>query len=195
MTRKQSWPNDYLSWKGRFDDLVETANEILKSQGLSDRPLTPRLLRHYQHIGAVGKGEKNGREAYFSHEDLAAVLAAKGLVKEGFTLNHATTLLNSPPPSQKALNAVDVVNALMQKPSDAPKALVRSAYNSYASSASASPPPSTPPPTNNLWLDPSPWLHIHVRTDQAIQSNPHEKAQAIAVLEELAFRLKKGDLS
>lgn len=85
-------------WTGNFEDLLRESGDLLEQEGLP-RP-TPSLLRYYQRQGLLGKGERRGREAHFSEEDLSRVLTAKKLVNEGWSLKGATGLVNNSSPSE-----------------------------------------------------------------------------------------------
>lgn len=119
----RNWPNDYLSFEGDMSELVATANEILQQLGY-DSDLTERSFRHYQQKDLVGRGVKEGKSARFGFEELSQLVATKSLIKQGFTLQHTASLLQSESSSLGAstqsasqdLNnpsALDVVNQLM----------------------------------------------------------------------------------
>lgn len=86
------WPEDYVHWNGDLQQLVATSNEIVKGLGY-EPDLTERTVRHYQHKNMVGRGIKKGKQAYFDVNDLSRVVATKTLVKQGWTLDHASDLL------------------------------------------------------------------------------------------------------
>lgn len=97
MNSPKRWPDDYQDWTGNFDELVETARCIQQEQHApADKLLNPRLVRHYQSKG-VGRGIREGRASRFGFADLAALLATKGMVEEGWTVSNAAPLANSVP--------------------------------------------------------------------------------------------------
>jgi hypothetical protein len=95
------------AWSGNFDALLKHSGDLLEIEGLR-RP-TASLLRYYQRQGLLGKGSKQGREAVFSQEDLQRVLAAKKLIKAGWSLDAATGAVNSST-SLEVLRYADVMN-------------------------------------------------------------------------------------
>lgn len=95
-TKAPAWPDDYADWHGSFDELVGTARQVLARQGTDRRCLpSPRIVRHYQAIGAVGRGVRRGREAVFGVDDLTRVVATKHLVKNGWRLDNASAALQA----------------------------------------------------------------------------------------------------
>lgn len=116
------WPNDYHAWTGSFGELVRTAGQVLSEQDPQARKPTASLVRHYQQLGAVGRGMPQGRSRQFSFEDLAAVVATKGLVKRGVGLDMATQVLSQSSPAQK-LSYADYTEAGSNTPKVAPEAV------------------------------------------------------------------------
>lgn len=86
-------PDAYADWTGGFSDLVSVANSVLHQIDPTAAPITERSARHYQQVGALGRGTKSGRTALFSAPDLAALVATKGLIKEGFPLAHVPQVM------------------------------------------------------------------------------------------------------
>lgn len=97
----RQWPQDYQRWSGSFSELVHTAGEVVAAQDPQARKPTASLVRHYQQIGAVGRGEREGKAKTFTFEDLAAIVATKGLIKQGLGLGVASSLMNSASPALK----------------------------------------------------------------------------------------------
>lgn len=121
----RNWPNDYLSFEGDMSELVATANEVLQQLGY-DNDLTERSFRHYQQKELVGRGVKEGKSARFGFEELSQLVATKSLIKQGFTLQHTASLLQSESSSSGASiqsvaedlknpSALEVVNQLMSQ--------------------------------------------------------------------------------
>ena len=95
------WPQDYRQWTGSFKELVTTAQEVLALLEPTAKPPTERLLRYYQQNNVLGRGRRgHGNQAVFGFEDLAAIVTAKGLVQQNWTLDNAAKLLATP--GQKA---------------------------------------------------------------------------------------------
>lgn len=123
----KTWPQDYQTWEGPFEDLVTTAASIIQQSDPQAKPLTPRLVRHYIQEGVISRGTREGRSARFGYQDLASLVAAKSLVKDGWGIKHAAGLLNNAPmgyatttasasaQSSTTPAAVDVVRELMGK--------------------------------------------------------------------------------
>lgn len=95
MNKSKQWPEDYQNWSGSFDELVDTARAIQSEWAPTEKLLNPRLVRHYQSVGAVGRGVREGRSSRFYFSDLAALMATKSLVKEGWTLSNAAPFATS----------------------------------------------------------------------------------------------------
>lgn len=95
MTKSPIYPQDYLQWTGSIDDLVSTANEILRQKDLHHKDISVRTARHYQQTGMLGKGQRVGKSSVFSYADLATLVSAKGLIQDGWTIKHASSLLSS----------------------------------------------------------------------------------------------------
>lgn len=120
-TLHKKWPDDYKQWQGSFDELVETAGEIISKTTTETTKPTASLIRHYQQIGAVGRGEKMGRSRVFGFEDLVSVVATKGLVKQGIGLDITSSLVKKASPellqayssSYQPSSAVSLVDSLM----------------------------------------------------------------------------------
>lgn len=116
------WPTDYQNWSGTIDDLVTTANRILEETNPQSSALTLRTARHYQQVGVLGRGTRNGRVAHFGYEDLVKLVSAKTMVGHGMKLYQASDVLKSTPPetlaqdlNPEAARAVGVVAALREE--------------------------------------------------------------------------------
>lgn len=96
------WPDDYRQWSGDFRALVETAAEVLRALEPTAKAPNERLLRYYQQQGVLGRGRKEGNRSVFTFEDLDRVVAAKALVNNSWTLEHAATLFANTPPAETA---------------------------------------------------------------------------------------------
>ena len=117
-----TWPDGYADWHGSFDELVATAQRILGEAG-GQAALSPSLVRHYQSVGLVGRGVKEGRSAKFGVEDLAAVLATKGLVKQGLSLDVAQKVMAYAPELPSAFYANTVASPPSQDHGPTPAAV------------------------------------------------------------------------
>jgi hypothetical protein len=96
---EKKWPGDYLGWSGSFDDLVQTTAEVMALLDPEAKAPTASLMRHYQQINTVGKGERVGRSSRFSFRDLSMAVATKGLVKNGIGLNMVSSLVSNSSPA------------------------------------------------------------------------------------------------
>ena len=165
MNTPDTWPDGYLDWSGGFDELVATANDVLRHIDPQASPLTTRTLRHYQQTNVVGRGEKLGRQALFTYHDLANAVAAKSLVKSGWTLNNAASLFDQSsqlgvssaayttaaqptgvlpaPASPSSAHAISVVASLMATNSPPLGLAVRSPLPALMGSAASISPPVT----------------------------------------------------
>jgi len=135
-TTPRQWPNDYLSWTGSFSDLVTTAAEVVALLEPSVKAPTERSLRDYQQRGLLGRGQRQGgNKAVFGFDDLQRVVATKGLVKQNWTLAHASSLLNSDEPAE-----AEVVQLMYASPQSFPLggALMANAAGSADSASNAS---------------------------------------------------------
>lgn len=102
------WPDDYLTWTGSFKDLVSASAEVLAVLDPTVKAPNERLLRYYQQESILGRGQKlqDGNRAVFSFDDLERVVAAKGLVKQNWTLSNAAKLLSSTDPSSESVTSL-----------------------------------------------------------------------------------------
>lgn len=91
------WPDDYKSWTGTIQELADTATQVLQALEPDVKAPNLRLLRYYQQSGVMGRGRKEGSQAIFGFEDLERVVAAKGLVKQNWTLDQAVSLMDTHP--------------------------------------------------------------------------------------------------
>ena len=89
----KTWPDYYTSWEGDLSSLVETANKIVSDLGY-EGDITERSVRNYQHKTLVGRGLRQGKSSVFSFADLAGLVAAKTLVKEGWTIAQTASYLS-----------------------------------------------------------------------------------------------------
>lgn len=149
------WPTDYQNWEGGFEELVSAAAEVIRHQDPTAKPLTGRLVRHYIQTGVVGRGQRDGRQSRFGYQELSSLVAAKHLVKDGWTLDNAKSLMTSAPqgyvgalsqasaPAATTPLAVDVVRELMAKASPTPMVSPRASHalRSYSPSLAAVAPP------------------------------------------------------
>lgn len=107
-SRPLRWPDDYKGWSGTIKDLADMAARVLEQLDPQAKAPNIRLLRYYQQLGVVGRGQKKGATAMFGFNDLERVVAAKGLVQQNWTLDQAVNLLNSHPAPVSSLLYGDV---------------------------------------------------------------------------------------
>lgn len=105
------WPNDYYKWTGDINSLAQTAQLIIKNLFLekfnissTKNTITVRSIRKYQQTKILGSGKRCGKKSIFSYDDLSALVAAKFLIKDGWTINN---ILNITPESREAMNVVN----------------------------------------------------------------------------------------
>lgn len=89
------WPDDYRNWTGTIKELADTAGFILRTLDPDIKAPNIRLLRYYQQSGVMSRGQMQRGQAIFGFEDLERVVAAKGLVKQNWTLDQAVSLMDS----------------------------------------------------------------------------------------------------
>lgn len=192
MTKSPIYPHDYLQWTGSIDDLVSTANEILRQKDLHHKDISVRTARHYQQTGMLGKGQRVGKSSVFSYADLATLVSAKGLIQDGWTIKHASSLLSSQTGAVDAsLNSpVAMVGQMMHSAGlggslPAPRAV-------FAANASLS----APGAVSSAVVHHQPVDGLNVYMDRAkIQSaSVASRAHAADQLEQWATQLRKGTL-
>ena len=106
------WPQDYQQWTGSFKELVAAAQAVVAQLEPQAKAPTERLLRYYQQQGVLGRGTRgHGNQAVFGFEDLAAIVTAKSLVQQNWTLDNAAKLFATP--GQKASD----VSSMLYSPS------------------------------------------------------------------------------
>ena len=204
------WPQDYQNWTGNFDQLLNAANIVLSQLDPNAKPLTARTLRHYQQTQVVGRGSKQGRSASFDFKDLSDVVATKNLVKEGWTLNHTSALLNSPEyeptsyfsnsqasVSDASKNAINVVSGLLAASSSSSPSNARGFAASNSLSAAIAPKmraaissPQLPEPVHVYAV--SPGVSLHCSPQWLATATVQEKSNAFSQLEQLVQQLKSA---
>lgn len=95
MKENPQWPEDYRSWTGTIEDLVREAGNVLRQISPEVEPPTLSGVRYYQSKRALGRGEKRGRTATFSFDDLATVVATKQMVKQQLPLALTRDMLSN----------------------------------------------------------------------------------------------------
>lgn len=93
------WPEGYRNWTGDFNDLVSTAGQIVARLNPGTKPPSASLIRHYQQIGCVGRGQKQGRASIFGFNELFQAVAAKDMAGSGMGLDLASQLVNNSAPA------------------------------------------------------------------------------------------------
>lgn len=120
----KTWPQDYQQWEGSLPELVQTAQSVLEAIQPDAKAPSERLVRHYKTKGLIQAKGRAGHADRYGYDALAAVVATKSLVKQGFTLNHAshfvnsssaTEYLSSAPVSNQAPSAVALVSELLAR--------------------------------------------------------------------------------
>lgn len=83
------------AWSGDFQQLVERCNSALSEVRSLER-VNGRLLRSYQQKGVLSRGRPSGnRVKIFGWEDVLSVLAVRGLLTSGVSLDLASSMLES----------------------------------------------------------------------------------------------------
>lgn len=93
------WPDGYRKWTGDFNDLVRTVGEIVAGLNPGAKPPSGSLIRHYQQIGCVGRGQKQGRANTFGFDELFQAVASKDMAGSGMGLELASHLMTNSAPA------------------------------------------------------------------------------------------------
>ena len=102
-------PRDWSKWEGGYEELVETARGLLmQTHDPSSAPseereayervhqLNERLVRMYVQEGAVGSGERRGREVVFRFEQLLQLVTARHLIAvEGWKIGQVADFMRA----------------------------------------------------------------------------------------------------
>ena len=102
-------PRDWQTWEGGYEDLVEAARELLlltydsasapgEEREAYERAhqINERLVRMYVQEGAVGSGERRGREVLFHFEQLLQLVTARHLIAvEGWKIGQVADFMKA----------------------------------------------------------------------------------------------------
>lgn len=149
------WTPRYHDWTGSFTELVKTANAILQDDFPDREPLTERTARHYQNVGVLGKGEKEGRSARFALPDLVALVNAKAMAKDvGLKMVSALSqTYGTQEVHQEMQTAQASANAGVSSSAQAAVAAVAALVNKYADGGSVCAPAPVQLPGQIRWSD------------------------------------------
>jgi hypothetical protein len=95
----KNWTDRFRDWEGTAAELADVAADIAAEIRISDgdaqkggddsrdvwRP-NERLVRHYVHVGILGRPERAGKEAHFRFRQIVELLAARVLLNDGWPL-------------------------------------------------------------------------------------------------------------
>jgi hypothetical protein len=96
----KDWTDGYRDWEGTAAELADVAADIAAEIRISDgdaekggggdnrdlwRP-NERLVRHYVHVGILGRPERAGKEAHFRLRQIVELLATRVLLNDGWPL-------------------------------------------------------------------------------------------------------------
>jgi len=95
----RNWTDRYRDWEGTAAELADVAADIAAEIRISDgdvekgggdnrelwRP-NERLVRHYVHVGILGRPERAGKAAHFRFRQIAELLATRVLLNDGWPL-------------------------------------------------------------------------------------------------------------
>ena len=78
----------YRDWEGGAAELADVAAAIEAEIGIPEGDTRPneRLVRHYVHVGIIGRAERRGKEAYLGFRQIVELLAARVLLNDGWPL-------------------------------------------------------------------------------------------------------------
>ena len=132
-------PDAALNWRGTAAALADQCNALAPHMGLAEEAgaANERLVRHYVQVGVLSPPEREGREALFDARHIREFLAARYLLKDGWSLAKITELVRAAGPQGLARFLPTV-----QGPTDAERTLAR--LKSYSI------PPSTKPQEHDL---------------------------------------------
>lgn len=96
-----AWPEGYRQWSGDFNDLVRTVGKIVAELNPGAKPPSASLIRHYQQIGCVGRGQKQGRSSTFGFDELFQAVASKDMAGSGVGLELTSQIMNNSAPAMR----------------------------------------------------------------------------------------------
>lgn len=91
------WTDRYAHWEGTAAELADASERIAADLGLDepDAPLNERLVRHYVQVGVLERPERKGKEAHFGFRQIAEMIAARVLLRDGWPLAKIAELMRT----------------------------------------------------------------------------------------------------
>ena len=106
-------PDEWKDWKGNFHELVTVSAKIIRANYPDIEVPTASIVRYYQQVGLVGRGETVGRSSIFSVKEIREIISAKWLVKHGISLNTAKKYQDTAYSSPKENDSDQQSNSVM----------------------------------------------------------------------------------
>lgn len=216
------WPDGYERWEGTAAELADVAERVAAELGLdeADTRLNERLVRYYAQVGVLERPERKGKEAHFGFRQIAEMIAARVLLRDGWPLAKIAELMRTSdiaavlgiiPQSHARTRAEELVQRFQRnsgnlfsraQPQPARRAAAKKKQRADQVRASnpllaLAAPDSAPPPPDQVYvrIEIAPWCHVYVAREELRHMPPDAPEQlgqalAQALIEE---RLRKGD--
>jgi MerR HTH family regulatory protein len=219
----RDWTEKYRQWEGTAAEIADVAAALGAAIRIPDGDTRPneRLVRHYVHVGILGRPERRGKEAYFGFRQLVELLAARVLLNDGWPLAKIAEFVG-------VTNLDDLLGLLPQnKPLTPAQELVskfkRRALGEQSPIARPTAPPAKPAgsttanpmnrsvdllrqrqeaftdgtlPEVGTWLriELTPWCHVYVEREVAHRTPPDQIERLSRVLTQTLIEfIRRGD--
>jgi len=214
------WTDKYRNWEGTAAELADVAAAIGAAIRIPEGDTRPneRLVRHYVHVGILGRPERRGKEAYFSFRQVVELLAARVLLNDGWPLakiaefvgvTNLDDLLGLLPQSALLTPAQELVSKfkrrVFREQSPAARTPAPQAKPSTANPMSRSVDllrqrqeafTDGTPPEVGTWLriELTPWCHVYVEREAAQRTPPDQIERLSRVLAQTLIEfIRRGD--
>jgi hypothetical protein len=214
------WTDKYRNWEGTAAELADAAAAIGAAIRIPDGDTRPneRLVRHYVHVGILGRPERRGKEAYFGFRQIVELLAARVLLTDGWPLakiaefvgvTNLDDLLGLLPQSTPLTPAQELVSKFRrrvfreQSPARAPATPAPAASTANPMSRSVDllrqrreAFTDGTPPEVGTWLrvELTPWCHVYVERETAHRTPPDQiERLSRALTQTLIEFIRRGD--
>jgi hypothetical protein len=218
----EDWTDKYRSWEGTAAELADVAAAAGAAIRIPDGDTRPneRLVRHYVHVGILGRPERRGKEAYFGFRQIVELLAARVLLNDGWPLakiaefigvTNLDDLLGLLPQSTPLTPAQELVSKFRRRVFSEQSPTARAPAPLAKPGASTANPMSRSvdllrqrqeaftggtPPEVATWLriELTPWCHVYVERESAQRTSPEliERLSRILTQTLIEF-IRRGD--
>jgi hypothetical protein len=205
----------YRDWEGTAAELADVAAAIEAEIGLPEGDTRPneRLVRHYVHIGIIGRAERRGKEAYFGFRQIVELLAARVLLNDGWPLAKIAEFVRvtdldgllgllpkgePPTPAQELVSRFQLRTQSEQRPASEPASLAVNPLRQSVDLLRRRQEVFTDgvQPEIGTWLriELTPWCHVYIEHEVAHRTPPELMERlGRALTQTLIESIRRGD--